>query len=256
MTRTETNSIDLELQILEFAPSDLEVIPRSERALFLLCGHIANELSVLSKLHYWCSSSVQSEGVVGQAAIMQASFVARIIASKLFEAWRAIDKAYFRTKLSQCYDELLSEEGRRALKACKKYFSANNRLFHTRNNFGFHYSPDEAHSGLESVSREEVLRLCLAEHRGNNLYYASEVVFGTALGRVLGNSDLSAGIQGFLGDVVHVSDEMQTFLDQCIATILFRYFGDPESVLRTITVPDTPSIASVQVPYFTRTEDA
>jgi hypothetical protein len=241
---------DLELQVLEFQRKDLDALSKDERALFLLFGHIANELAVLNKLHLWSSYSVPQDGILGHAGITQALVIARLLASKLLEAWHAIQRGYFGTKLSQEYEKLLSEEGRRALKACGQYFGKTNGLFQTRNNFGFHYSVDEVEVGLDRASPDERLTFYLAEARGNNLYYASEVTVGTAHGTMVGSGDVGVGIRTFLEDIATVSGEVQTFLDQFIATVLFRYFGDPETVLRSESVSPAPSLHSVRIPYF------
>jgi hypothetical protein len=246
----------IELQTLEFTKADLEAIPKDERALLLLLGHIANELSVLGKLHFWSSYSVQQEGIAGQAGITQALVIARLLASKLLEAWLAIGRAYSGTRISREYAALLSEEGKRALKACGQYFGAANGIFQTRNNFGFHYSLDEVHVGFDRASPEEKLVFYLADERGNNLYYASETIVGTALGNMLGATDVGKGIGTLLKDIAKVSMELQTFVDQCIATMLFRYFGNPEEVLRTKSISGVPDLRSIRIPYFTAMDEA
>jgi len=40
--------------------SDLAKMPENERILFLLLGHLANELSVLKKLFFFCAHSEMS----------------------------------------------------------------------------------------------------------------------------------------------------------------------------------------------------
>jgi hypothetical protein len=97
----ESTIASIELNVLEFTKEELAAIPPAERNLLLMFGNIANELSVLNKLFYWSSLTVQDDGVVGHAGIMQAQVVGRMFAGKLLEAWEAIRKTYFDSQLSR-----------------------------------------------------------------------------------------------------------------------------------------------------------
>lgn len=242
------------MKVLELSKEELQALPSEDRCLLLLLGHIANELSVLSKLFYWSSLFVQRDGVTGRAGIMQAQTVGRLFAGKLLEAWKAIRKGYFDTQLSRRYVSLVGNTGNEALDACRRYFGSTNSIFQTRNNFGFHYSRDAMHAGFDRVRADERLSLYFAESRGNCLYYASEVVVGTANGSMVGTGDVGAGVETLLQDLPRIAGHLQTFIGECIRAIVVAYFGPAEGRIHTEVVSGVATLDAVRLPYFVAPE--
>lgn len=82
----------------------LQTMESSERAFFLLAGHIQNEINSLNKVFTWClrNSSVNDvSDLEGLADGAQAMIYARTLAGKLNEAWEALGKSFFGTALSR-----------------------------------------------------------------------------------------------------------------------------------------------------------
>ena len=70
----------------------LSLFPEKERVLLIQIGHLANELTTLTKLLIYAHTD-SSIDVVRKAYTMQASVIARICIGKVFEGWRLLEAA-------------------------------------------------------------------------------------------------------------------------------------------------------------------
>lgn len=247
---------EIEIGVLRFSKKDLESLPKFDRELLLLFGHVANDLNVLNRFHLWLSHSVQQDGPLGKAGITQALVVGRTICGKLTEAWKVLGKSYFASSLARELEASLSEEAKLGLNVCKQYFSQTNRLSEARDELCFHYSVDQLGVGFDKAAAEDDWAFYIGHSRGNCLYYASEVVFGTALSHILEDSERNEGIELFLKDIVRVSNALHDFISGCLDALLLKHFGTPQVDLRSEIVSGVVPVSSVRIPFFVRPDDA
>ena len=83
-------------------------IPAEERELFLLAGHLANELIFLSKLAAITENKSQEKFAL-KAELTQFLFIYKILVGKLHEGWAIIRKHYFGDAISMKYHGGLDE---------------------------------------------------------------------------------------------------------------------------------------------------
>jgi len=61
--------------------------PEKEKVLFVQIGHLANELTILTKLLIFADTDSKLDAI-RKAYTMQASVISRICIGKIFEGWR------------------------------------------------------------------------------------------------------------------------------------------------------------------------
>jgi hypothetical protein len=92
----------MKIRRINLPAAELAKLIPAERNLFFLVGHINNEIASLSKVFAWC---LADSGVPGTAEIernaanAQGMIYARLLAGKLLEAWAALEKSWFASKL-------------------------------------------------------------------------------------------------------------------------------------------------------------
>lgn|GEM_PF-5921296 len=210
----------------------LKQMSPDERSFFLLAGHIQNELNSLHKVFAWClhaEPSRRSLAIEGLANGVQAQIYARLLAGKLLEAWAALRKAYFGTKISQILEEKLHPHAQEGLKSIKNYFSKANNIYRVRNSFAFHYSVEEFDAHWSEPINEDAFELVLGGTVGNNLNLASELVVNTALLNSVNPDDRTAALQSFFEDVQSLAGNFTVFLEGVIIAILEEATGAPLS---------------------------
>lgn len=170
----------------------LAQMPQSERSFFLLAGHMQNEINSLNKVFAWClgrEPSANTTHIESLAAGLQAQIYARLLAGKLLEAWEALGKAYFGTRISQRLETKLHRESQEGLKAIKAYFSKSSNIFRVRNFFAFHYSVKEFDAHWSDAADEPSFELVAGGTIGNNLSLASELAVNNALLNSINSAD-------------------------------------------------------------------
>ena len=94
--------------------------------------------------------------------------LAKLLAGKLHEFWEFMEKAYFKSRVSQLWEPKFNDEAKIILKDIKDYFSKLNCLNKVRNKFAFHYSAEMIKCGLEVVKKEEKWKIYLSDAVGNS----------------------------------------------------------------------------------------
>jgi hypothetical protein len=92
----------MKIRRINLPAAELVKLAPAERNLFFLVGHINNEISSLAKIFSWCLAEARLPGVAEvelNAANAQGMIYARVLAGKLLEAWAALGKSWFASKL-------------------------------------------------------------------------------------------------------------------------------------------------------------
>ncbi|MDR3491537.1 MAG: hypothetical protein P4M12_05750 [Gammaproteobacteria bacterium] len=225
-----------------------------ERSLFLLSGHIQNELNSLNKVFTGClnpSNSISSSEIENLADGVQAQIYARLLAGKLLEAWNALKSAYFGTRISQRLDEKLHIHSQEALKEIKTYFQKTNTIFKIRNSFAFHYSAEEFEANWGEPSKGKAFELILGGTVGNNLHLASELVVNSALFNLINPDDWAVALQTFHKEVQSLSQCFTIFLEGVILAIFEEASGKPvNNQGRYEEIAPRKSLEDIAIPHF------
>jgi hypothetical protein len=245
----------LTISRVPISKATLAQMPEAERHLFLLIGHLSNELNIFTKLFYWCSTFTADEPVLRNAHTAQALALARVLASKMAEGWLALEKVYFSTQISRDYEGHLTIESRDALRQLSKYFGKTNLVKTIRNKFGFHYDLDHIKAGFDLPSDAEQWDIYLAESNGNSLYYAADLVANYALLNSIAPGDLKKGMESLIDELIRVGGWFISFLGGCLVVLGERYFLNDEGdlLVEEITLAQVPSLDDIDIPYFVTT---
>ena len=238
--------------------TDLRKIPEKERALFVLLGHLVNELNVLNKTFYLCSQFKEEPKWRTHAHISQALVFARVLVGKLYEGWELLRKGYFESQISIRYDENLNEEAKEGLGKLKQYFGRDNLIKEIRNNFAFHYSVEDAKSVLGHELNEEELLMYLAENNGNTLYYFSEYVVNYALLEAIVKGDPGKALERLIDESAQVVSWFNNLASGIMVHITEEYLlgSDGRLTLEPIELGQLPVAEKIEIPYFFTSEPA
>lgn len=207
----------MKIRRIRLTKQHLGQLPAAERDFLLLAGHMLNEINSLYKVFSWSMRGHRLESpasaLSGTISGAQAMIYARLLAGKEWEAWEALGKGWFRTKIAQRIEPILHPDSQEALKALKKYFSGTNLINQVRNSFAFHYSASAIGSQWERASEEPFFELILGVNIGNNFFLGAETAANVAVFNAIEPTNLQEGMRRFLEDVGVVNTYFTTFLE-------------------------------------------
>jgi hypothetical protein len=225
-----------------------------DRDFLLLAGHMQNEINSVHKVFVWClhsGGSRSDSSIESLANGAQALIYARVLTGKLCEAWDAVGKYWFGTKLSQRLEPKLHFVAREANTKLKAYFSRSNMIYRVRNSFAFHYSATEVSASWESVADDLTFEVILGGTVGNNLYLGAELAANAALLKTIDPANPEQGLSVFFDEVQSTAANVTDFLEGAIMVILEDLFGtDIGQLGREEEIFPTLAYAQVEVPYF------
>lgn len=236
---------------LPVSAAQLAEIPDKERALIVVLGHAMNELNVLIKLFDLASTFDSEPRVLGHAHVCQAMVLGRAVSGKLHEAWAALQKGYFRTNLAKCYADRLDEEGLAGLAHLKSYFSRDNVVSMTRNNFAFHFSLERAEYLLSRDVPTEDLSIYLGATNGATLYQFAEYVMSSALIDAIDSNDAVAAFQKLIDESGKAVSAFNAFAQRLLYAILERHGAISEHFdsLEFVEIGSVPQKSEIRIPF-------
>jgi len=242
----------MNLHRLTLPPQQLSSVPTSERALLVVLAHALNEVNVLNKLLLLCSSFDPEPKWNGHAHACQALVLARALTGKLNEAWQAVQKGYFGTKLSQLHDSRLEGDAAEGLARLKGYFGRKNVVNTIRNHFAFHYSLDHASALLPTDVPAEELCIYLGKTNGNSLYQFAEFAMNKALMDAINPSDAQAAFDQMLSETSSVVRWFNDFAQGVLFAILDMHLDAAmlHEALEPLDIGPVPSSTSISIPFF------
>lgn len=234
----------------------LERIPDSERVLYVLLGHLANELNVLNKFFFFSSHFDTKEKWLTRAHTMQALLVARMLIGKISEGWQLLHQGFFATKLSKTYETAMTDAATSALDNLKRYFGKDNLIVNARNRFSFHYSLADTRVALEKAPNSDEWEIYLAEQQMNGLYYVSEMITSYALLEMIEPGNHKRAMKRLMQESHQVVGWFLAFIGGYMIAITEKYFlGENDKLqLETIDAGDVPFADSIEIPYFVSEE--
>ena len=225
-----------------------------DRNFLLLAGHMQNEINSIHRVFACCLHSGEprnNSSVESLANGAQAMIYARVLTGKLCEAWEAVGKAWFGTKLSQRLEPKLHPVALEANTKLKAYFGRSNAIHRVRNSFAFHYSATEVGACWDSVADDVTFEVVLGGTVGNNLYLGAELAANAAMLKAIDPANAEQGLRIFFDEVQSTAANFTNFLEGAIMVILEDLFGtDIGQLGREEDIFPTLAYAQVEVPYF------
>lgn len=226
----------------------------AERNVLFLVGHINNEISSLTKIWGWCLDGAKVAGVSeieAYAGTAQAMMYARLLAGKLLEAWGALEKSWFASKVGVEVARSLHPDAVKSLDVLKVYFGSKNLIYMVRNSFAFHYDPAALGQHWEQAAQEPFFEIVIGINRGNSFNQASELVANIAVFQTVTSGDPHAGMASFLEEINFVSGHFQIFCEGVARALIERLSGSNLDELGSLSdVTPAKKFSEVSIPVF------
>lgn len=184
-----------------------------------------------------------------KAYAVQNLVVGKIIAGKLREARRALDRYYF-SGVSREFDGLLDDDAKRALKDITTYFDVDNPITTVRNEAAFHYGGENILSTLSKVPDDHQLIFFAGEESGNSLYYVAEEIMTIALLDGLPGGDAHAAFDKLIADVQVVARAFTEFLERFLLAALLKVKPDLSTEEVVVDAADVGKLDHQAIRYF------
>lgn len=234
----------------EFQAALLKRLRPHEQQLMVLAGHISNEVSVVQKILVACMNYRGQAEASRDAYPTQNLIVAKVLAGKLVEGWKAIKAAYYGSQLSREVDPLLIEDAKLARDELRKYFGSKNLLTRVRNSAAFHYSGDGIAVQVARLPDDTPLRIYVAEETGNSLYFFAEQPMFMQAFAESGERTMQQHFDDFLRDGRTIARAMATFLQGLLIVLWERMAPDEMLVEQELPAGDYGSLHETRIPFF------
>lgn len=246
----------MQLHKINLSREQLDSIPSDERRMLILIAHASNDIGALSKLFHFAAGSAGESGVLGQAENAQALVLARGLTGSIYEFWKLLQKSFFGSALSKQYEPLLDAEGRAALQSLKRYFGSDNLIATIRNNFAYHYSPNQVDAGYAALNSEDPLQIYLAQHNANTFYAFGDTIIGRAMLEAIQPSDHRAAFEALIDQTSQVVRNINTVVGALMAICISKYIGNNlyDLGVEVIHVEGAPGSQLVCIPFFIEIE--
>jgi len=230
-------------------------MPKDERALLLLLGYAANQVSMLQKLLNFATNHTWSFEVEQVATGVQTQMLARLMAGALNEAWILVSTRFIQNPLSRDYLSRLDPGGKQALDALKQLFGRSNLLNAVRNNFAFHY-PDTDQveaafdAALDDRDLDDLWNLYFSHHGFNSLFLLSDLVIAHGVSRAAAGADLVQGHTKFMGEMSAAAEHLMEFAKAYMAAAWHKHFGQEMLAKDVVSITGAPNVDEVILPFF------
>lgn len=224
-----------------------------DRRLFLSCAHLQNELNFLHRAVLWCGDLSSEYEVQHRGQLAMTLFYLRLLAGKASEGWEMFRKLLLASADARELERELVETGKAALGKLKRYFGKQNLVSNIRNNFAFHFSPEQLESHLEKT--DESLDLFLESTSGvNSLFYFAEVLATSAIIEQAGAKSIEEGFEAVVKEVIGVAGDLVSLADATLHALLTRFGMDVWSKpMAEVPLPELRAFESVSMPWLVDT---
>jgi hypothetical protein len=236
--------------------SKLLLLPENDRTLYFSLGHAANEVNALAKLLYWASNGlVRNDAEQRGCEALELLFI-QLLAGKLNESWVLLHHKYFGSGLSRKYDNKLDDFAKEVLMKLRRYFGSENACNKIRNQFGFHYSPDELAETLPKMT-DELHAYLQRDAAPNNLFAFSEALLAQSLLILLKSLGDYESLEKLVGELFDVG----VWFDQVSDGLMFA-IGEASGLELRLKDPvevqfeKLPAFQSMAISWFSDTSGA
>ncbi len=164
-----------------FRHSDFLKLPEDHQLFLIRLAHVADDLRHVFYLCVAAERGTHSRSAdERKLALHQLLFGVRLVYSLLYEGWKVIDSAWNGKALGKAWNSKLSDKARTGLAFLGKYFAQPNLSRTIRDNFGFHYLPDQLQEPLARAPNRSD-ELITGKYSGNIFYPFAEEIRSLAL---------------------------------------------------------------------------
>jgi hypothetical protein len=213
----------IEVYRIPIPKDEFRRLPKRERSLVLVSGHILNQISVFLKLVRFSTNKDPSNVIEAQVSGMQSQLILHCLLGVLAEACAWLRE---RKDTIERYLPIMNIEGRNAYDKLKPNLEKNALLLLVRHNYIYHYPTEKNVERIfEKISDDEPWEWYLSETNTNSAYFSSEHIFGYALMQVTGETTQTEAFRLVMAKAMEVANNMPDFLMRLIEVIMIRHLG-------------------------------
>jgi hypothetical protein len=238
-------------------------LPEADRSLFLLLGHISNEINVLQKLMLMLRRGDAPSHLIDIVEAGQVMIVMRILIGKLHEAYRVFDqRVQGDPAIRERYGIRGDWSGRDLLRKLNARFKGGSLLTKIRQKIAFHYVDEDRlfEASFQSLPDNEPWELYLHPTVANSFYYASELVaMKAALDLVeaepiAGQKPDQTKLKVLFDETIAVAGIIMNLSHILMIEILEK--SDPNGlVIEPVDFGTFPKLSDIQLPFFVDAAD-
>jgi hypothetical protein len=234
--------------------SQFRAIPRDERALLFVAGHVLNQISVFLKLVRFSTSKDSVDPIEARVSAAQSQIILRCLIGVFVEAWELIRRP-LNQKIIGGYLKDIGDDGRAEYDKLKKHFGKSGLLYKLRNSFLYHYpKPEDVEQAFEWIPEDEEWEWYLSEANTNSFYFSCELALGYGIMNATGEPLHIFAFGTVMQEATKVADALPYFLMPLMRAILFKHLGtkilDPQP---GTVISNAPKIEEFWIPFFAET---
>lgn len=248
-----------ELRRIRLTKTDLDRIPADERFFYLMAGHFANDVRILSQLLIAAFNSAfgrpgefSRDQPHNSAGLAQLFLVLKLLAGRLHEASRLIASHYFAKGLDKKYENEMSEKARNARRRFSAYFGGkDNVITSVRKRVAFHHHRDEMEAVFNELASEFEFVTYLGAYIGHTLYVGSEILSINAMTTLVKGQTPLEAIDKIYKDTTEVSAWLSLFVTWFMNVMIKRYLSPiKQEQIETLSIEDEPPISNYTLSFF------
>jgi hypothetical protein len=247
------------MDVLKIAVSKerLRAMPADERALMIILGHAANQISEFSKLVIFSSNKDGNGEIEQKLSAAQTQMLVRVLVGVLNEALRLVQQRFLSSPIGRNYIPRLDPGGKDALARLKGVLGNSNILSKLRSNYVFHHPFDsdvnaafDVAANDPSFDDEWAWYFSLSNY--NSFYFASDFVMMHGMMAAIGETDLVSAQRKLMDEIQVVSHAMTEFIMSLTRAFWLRHFGDTMDARVCAKLADSPDIFEIWIPFFVK----
>ena len=238
----------VEISTFRISKADFQLLPKEERAVVLVGGHILNQIGILLKLVNFSFSRDPNDPVEANASAMQTQILLRLLIAVLSEVCVYFEK---RQSLIDKYLSGMHEEGKAAYTMVKTSgFDKKGFLRKLRNNYLYHYPNDKnLEKAFKRTSTDEPWEWYLASDNTSSVYFSSELVLGNALMGETGEPNDMDAFSVVMAKATELANTLPDFLMRLIEAIFkWHLRADVLTPCARTIISDAPKFGEFWLP--------
>jgi len=240
---------------LTITKRDLERIPDKDRIFFLQMLNLITEINVFQKLLLYSMRYPRNN--VQKIAKAQISLnLLFVLAGKLFEGWKLIDKrkpkkgerkkGFSKNWFPKKYKSLLSHDGNKHLNQLEQYFgNPNNIIKKIRNKISHHFDSEIIRKHFPSTTIKEI-SLYLPKYIGEIFSTSNYITLDGFFTQIDPNQAKAFRI--VVGDVLSVSKNFGELIGDYVGIIREKYLKNAK--FETLSIPDPKPTDKMHLTFF------
>lgn len=226
----------------------LKALPADEVGLFLVAGQLSNEICMLAKqATFSLLQSARLQEPLQTASTAQALFATRMLAGRVNEGWRFLQKSPGWRRL-QPHLPIEAQEAKRSLQTYMD--TRDNLVDRLRNTVAFHTDKEVLAAAAARLDATQIIRIVQAGENWLNFFFVgSELLGAMAIAEVAGEDTYEAALRRVSDEVLEAAHALIGVTHGAMSAFLTLH-GDALNAEHEEAELNVPDLRTVEAPYF------